>query len=78
MYEGAQAFGEVVTDHFISDAGASKDQVESVQVHANAPKQLARALERLEKLENSINDMCPKEIQAELHKVRKQLERTLP
>jgi hypothetical protein len=78
MYEGAQAFGEAVTDHFISDAGASKDQVESVQVRANAPKQIVRVLERIEKLENNISNMSPKEMQAELHKVRKQLERALP
>jgi hypothetical protein len=78
IYEGAQAFGEVVTDHFILDAGASKDQVESVQVRANAPKQLVRVLERIEKLENNIGNMSPKEMQAELHKVRKQLERALP
>jgi hypothetical protein len=78
MYEGAQAFGEAVTDHFISDAGASKDQVESVQVRANAPKQLVRVLERIEELENNINNMSPKEMQAELHKLRKQLERALP
>src|SRR5205085_2353349 len=61
-YEGAQAFGEFVTDHFISDAGASRDQVESVQVRANAPKQLVRVLERIEELENNISNMSPKEM----------------
>jgi hypothetical protein len=78
MYEGAQAFAEAVTDHFISDAGANKNQVESAQVRANAPKQLVSALQRIEKLENNISNMSPKEMQAELHKVRKQLERALP
>ena len=78
MYEGAKAFGEVVTHHFISDAGASQEQVESAQVRANAPKQIVRVLERIEQLENNISNMSPKEVQAELHKARKQLERALP
>ena len=78
LYEGAQAFGEVVTEDFIADAGARDSQVESVRVQANAPKQLVSALKRIEKLENNTSNLSPKEMQAELHRVRKQLERALP
>jgi hypothetical protein len=78
MYEATQAFAEVVTEHFISDAGASKDDVESVQVRANAPKHLVLVLKRIQKLENNTANLSPKEMQSELHKLRKQLERALP
>jgi hypothetical protein len=78
IYSGSQSFAEVVSERFISNAGANKDQVESVQVRTNAPKQLVRVLERINELEKSTGTLSPQQMQAELHKLRKQLERALP
>jgi hypothetical protein len=77
MCNDARAFGIEVCDKFISSSGASDSQVYRVEKRRKTPGRVYRLLQRLERIESSLNDISPNVLRAELHEARQELVRIL-
>ena len=70
----ARAFSEMVSGAFVEKAGVSKDQIYRVERRLKTPGKLYRVTKRLERLENSVDDLSPSAVKRELAGTRAELE----
>lgn len=74
MYSDARSFGSEVADKAIQLAGVSGKQVYRVERRTKTVGKLGRLFNDIERLENSVDDLTPKQMKAELGRINHELQ----
>jgi hypothetical protein len=77
MCDDAREFAVDVCGPFIKKAGVAKDDVYRFESRLRTPGKLYSLSKRLERLEHSVNELSPRDVQKELGKLRAQLDTIL-
>jgi hypothetical protein len=74
MCEDAREFAVDVCSPFVQKAGVSKDEIYRFERRLKTPGKLLRISRRLDKLQHSVNELSPRDVQKELASLRRELD----